>query len=117
MSRAKIYLRNLTANWIGYGLNLIIMFAMSPFVIHRLGDVNYGVWTIMMSMTGYLGLVEIGTRGALGRFINYYLGKKEIDKLGAARQSVGNEMPPALVRLDEIRVRVVLNIEIDCTDI
>lgn len=81
MSRVKIYLRNLTANWIGYGLNLIIMFAMSPFVIHRLGDVNYGVWSIMMTMTGYLGLVEIGTRGGLGRFINYYLGKKDITKL------------------------------------
>lgn len=81
MSRAKIYLRNLTANWIGYGLNLVIMFAMSPFVIHRLGDVDYGVWTIMMTMTGYLGLVEIGTRGGLGRFINFYIGKNDIAKL------------------------------------
>ena len=81
MSRAKVYLRNLTANWIGYGLNLVIMFAMSPFVIHRLGDVDYGVWSIMMTMTGYLGLVEIGTRGGLGRFINFYLGKKDYEKM------------------------------------
>ncbi len=81
MSRAHIYAKNLTANWVGYGLNLLIMFFMSPFVVHTLGDVRYGVWSLMMTMTGYLGLVEIGTRGGLGRFINYYLGKDDIDKL------------------------------------
>jgi O-antigen/teichoic acid export membrane protein len=81
MSRARIYAKNLTANWVGYGLNLLIMFFMSPFVVHTLGDVRYGVWSLMMTMTGYLGLVEIGTRGGLGRFINYYLGKEDIAKL------------------------------------
>jgi len=81
MSRARIYARNLAANWIGYGANLLILFFMSPFVVHTLGDVRYGVWSLMMTMTGYLGLVEIGTRGGLGRFINYYLGKDDIPKL------------------------------------
>jgi len=83
MIRARIYLRNLTANWIGYGLNLVIMFAMSPFVIHRLGDVDYGVWSLMMTMTGYLGLVEVGTRGGVGRFLNYYLAKKDFLKFNS----------------------------------
>ena len=66
MSRARIYARNLAANWIGYGANLLIVFFMSPLVVHTLGDVRYGVWSLMMTMTGYLGLVEIGTRGGLG---------------------------------------------------
>ena len=77
MSRARIYLKNLTANWIGYGASLLIMFFMSPFVVHTLGDVQYGVWSLMMSLTGYLGLVELGTRAGIGRFINYYLGKED----------------------------------------
>jgi O-antigen/teichoic acid export membrane protein len=81
MSRARIYARNLTANWVGYGLNLLIMFFLSPFVVHTLGDMRYGVWSVMMTMTGYLGLVEIGTRGGLGRYVNYYLGKGDIARL------------------------------------
>ena len=81
MSRARIYAKNLTANWVGYGANLLVMFFMSPFVVHTLGDVNYGVWSLMMSMTGYLGLVELGTRAGIGRFINYYLGKDDIPKV------------------------------------
>jgi len=81
MSKARIYARNLAANWIGYGANLAVMFFLSPFVVHTLGDVRYGVWSLIMSLTGYLGLVELGTRGGLGRFINFYLGKEDVPRV------------------------------------
>jgi len=81
MSRVRVYFKNLVANWVGYGANLIIMFFMSPFVVEHLGDVQYGIWSFMITFTGYLGLIEIGTRSGVGRFINYYLGKKESLKL------------------------------------
>ena len=81
MSRIRVYIKNLIANWLGYGANLIIMFFMSPFVVGHLGDVQYGIWSFMITFTGYLGLIEIGTRSGVGRFINYYLGKKESHKL------------------------------------
>ena len=77
MSKAHIYARNLGANWIGYGANLAVAFFMSPFVVHSLGNERYGVWTLLTSLTGYLGLVDIGVRGGTGRYINYYLGRKE----------------------------------------
>ncbi len=83
MSKARIYARNITANWIGYGVNLVVMFFMSPFVVRTLGDERYGIWSLLMSLTGYLGLVEIGTRAGLGRYINYYLGKDDTPKINA----------------------------------
>jgi O-antigen/teichoic acid export membrane protein len=83
MSRAKIYLKNLAANYVGYGANLLVMFFMSPFVVNSLGDVDYGVWSLMMSLTGYLGLTELGTRAGIGRFINYYMGKKDAEAVNA----------------------------------
>ena len=83
MSRARIYARNLTANWVGYSVNLAVIFFMSPFVVHTLGEVNYGVWSLMVSMTGYLGLVEMGTRAGIGRYINFYLGKQDIRSVNA----------------------------------
>ncbi|MBN1588456.1 MAG: oligosaccharide flippase family protein [Pirellulales bacterium] len=78
MSKAHVYARNLAANWGGYGLNLLVMFFMSPFVVHSLGDVRYGVWSLLMSLTGYLGLVEAGTNAGLGRYVNVYLAKNDI---------------------------------------
>jgi len=81
MSKAHIYARNLGANWIGYGANLAVAFFMSPFVVHSLGDERYGVWTLLTSLTGYLGLVDIGVRGGTGRYINYYLGRGEDEEV------------------------------------
>jgi O-antigen/teichoic acid export membrane protein len=81
MSKAHIYARNLGANWIGYGANLAVAFFMSPFVVHSLGDARYGVWTLLTSMTGYLGLVDIGVRGGTGRYINYHLGRGEDEEV------------------------------------
>lgn len=81
MSNLRKYARNLAANWIGYFANLLVMFFLSPFVIHALGEAAYGVWTLLVSLTGYLGLVEMGTRAGLGRHITFYLGKGDIPKV------------------------------------
>jgi len=81
MSKARIYARNLAANWIGYGANLAVVFFLSPFVVHTLGETRYGVWSLVVSLTGYLGLVELGTRAGLGRHINYYLGKGDVGRV------------------------------------
>jgi O-antigen/teichoic acid export membrane protein len=81
MSKARIYARNLGANWIGYGAQLAVTFFLSPFVVHSLGDSRYGVWTLLTSLTGYLGLVDIGVRGGTGRYINYYLGRNEHEEV------------------------------------
>jgi hypothetical protein len=60
MSRARVYLRNITANWVGYGLNLVVMFFMSPFVVHTLGDERYGVWALQVTLTAHMGLQQGG---------------------------------------------------------
>jgi O-antigen/teichoic acid export membrane protein len=69
------------ANWVGYGVNLAVMFFLSPFVVHSLGDSAYGVWSLLVSLTGYMGLVELGTRGGLDRFINYHLGRDDVSSV------------------------------------
>jgi len=81
MGKARIYARNLLANWLGYGAMLAVAFFMSPFVVHSLGNARYGVWTLLTSLTGYLGLVDMGVRASTGRFLNYYLGRCEQEKV------------------------------------
>ncbi len=79
MSRARIYARNLAANWIGHGANLAVMFFMSPFVVHTLGKTQYGIWSLLTVITGYLGLFDLGIRASTGRHITLYLGKGDRD--------------------------------------
>ena len=50
---------------------------MTPFIIGSLGPVVYGVWSLANGIVGYLGLIDLGVRGSLGRFINYYLARDD----------------------------------------
>lgn len=77
MSKVRIYARNLAANWIGYGVNLVLILVLSWFAFRLLGDVRYGVWSLVISLTGYLGMVDAGLRPALYRHFNWYLGRKQ----------------------------------------
>jgi O-antigen/teichoic acid export membrane protein len=76
-------LRNVLSNWGGYILSNIIAFFLSPFVVHRLGDSAYGVWALLVSLTSYLGLLELGVRGAVTRYVAKY--HAQADHQGANR--------------------------------
>jgi O-antigen/teichoic acid export membrane protein len=61
--------RNVLSNWGGYAFSILIGFFVSPFVVHHLGNSLYGVWVLIMSLTGYLGLLDAGVRGAVTRYV------------------------------------------------
>ena len=61
--------RNILSNWGGYAFSLALNFFMAPFVVRHLGDSAYGVWVLLISLTGYLGLLDMGVRGAVTRYV------------------------------------------------
>src|SRR5579864_3509902 len=61
--------RNVLSNWSTYLLAIGINFFLSPYVVRHLGNVGYGVWTLILSLTGYLGLLDLGVRGAVTRYV------------------------------------------------
>jgi O-antigen/teichoic acid export membrane protein len=61
--------RNVFSNWSGYIVSIFITFFLSPYVVHHLGTAAYGVWVLLVSLTGYLGLLDLGVRGAVTRYI------------------------------------------------
>ena len=69
MSTARIYTRNLAINWFSLIAGLVVMFFLSPFVVHSLGNNAYGIWVLLGSLVGYLGLLDLGVRAAVTRFI------------------------------------------------
>lgn len=81
MSRIRTYTRNLAANWVGHGANLVVAFLLTPFIVHSLGDVRYGIWSLVLSVVGYMGLADLGVRPSVGRYVNLYLGKEQPEKV------------------------------------
>src|SRR5206468_11569134 len=69
--------RSVVLNWIALAISVGIAFFLSPFVIHRLGNLAYGLWTLVISMTGYMSLLDLGLRGAVTRFVSKYYARGE----------------------------------------
>jgi O-antigen/teichoic acid export membrane protein len=68
-SHGRVLIRNVLSNWTGLVLNMAAAFFMSPFLVHNLGNVNYGLWVLIKSTTGYMGLLDGGVRMAVVKFV------------------------------------------------
>lgn len=69
--------RYIFTNWLGHGLNVVVLFFLTPYVVAQLGETQYGVWSTVIMLTGYLGVLDIGIRSSTGRFIILYLGRRD----------------------------------------
>ncbi len=81
MSKVHVYTRSLMSNWTSYIAYLAVAFFLTPYLTEKLGLSSFGIWSLVMGVVGYLGMVEIGVRVSTGRFINYYLGRDEKQKV------------------------------------
>jgi O-antigen/teichoic acid export membrane protein len=60
---------NVLSNWGGQAVSLLLSFLVTPFIVTSLGDTAYGVWVLMSAIAGYLGLLDLGVRGAVSRYV------------------------------------------------
>jgi O-antigen/teichoic acid export membrane protein len=72
LSHVAAIARGLGAHSAAFLASLVITFFLSPFVIHRLGAIGFGVWALVQSLIGYLTLCDLGLRGAVTRFVARY---------------------------------------------
>lgn len=68
MSIFRQLAKNVFSNWAILLLNILISFFLAPYVVHKLGNVYYGIWSIVMQFTGYLYLMDFGVREAVIRY-------------------------------------------------
>lgn len=68
--RVRHIARNVLFNWFGTTANMAVGFFLSPFILHRLGDVAYGVWVLAISVVAYLGFLDLGMQSSVLRFVS-----------------------------------------------
>jgi O-antigen/teichoic acid export membrane protein len=81
-SSSPSLVRNVITNWSAFLVSAVINLTLSPFVVHSLGDTAYGAWVLLGSMVGYLGLLDLGVRGAVMRYVAHYHAKGEHRQAG-----------------------------------
>jgi O-antigen/teichoic acid export membrane protein len=79
MSR-KLLLNSLSGTTL-YAVNIVIAFIMTPVLIRALGNRDYGLWELVMSVIGYMGLLDLGIGGSLVRFVSVADGRQDKDDL------------------------------------
>ena len=74
-------LRNIFSNWASVAVNLVVAFLLSPFLVHSLGDSRYGLWVLVLSVTGYMGLLDTGLRVSIVKYAAECNARKDADGL------------------------------------
>ncbi len=69
--------------------NILTAMIMMPFIIHSLGDVDYGLWVLVASFVGYYGLLDFGMSAAATRFISRADGKGDVEEMNIILNTVG----------------------------
>lgn len=70
MPKLRQIVRGISLNWVALATSLVVGFFLSPFVVHQLGNIAYGIWTLVVSLISYMGLLDLGLRGAVTRFVS-----------------------------------------------
>lgn len=78
MNKNKQFVINLTASLVNFVVNMGIGFAITPFIVGRVGAETYGFTGLANTMVGYATLFTIALNSVAGRFITvaYHQGDK-----------------------------------------
>lgn len=73
--------RSLLSNWIGLFVAGIVGLIISPIIVHSLGKQTYGSWTLIVSLTGQLIILDFGIRNSLVAFVSRARAKNDTEVL------------------------------------
>ena len=68
-SRSKKFTRSLLTGYGSIVVNILISLASIPLALSYLTQEQFGLWALALQINGYLGLVDFGMSGAVGRFL------------------------------------------------
>lgn len=64
------FARNVLLNWLAMFAGMVVPFFLSPFTVHHLGNLLYGVWVLVVSSVSYFQLLDLGLRSAITTFVS-----------------------------------------------
>jgi O-antigen/teichoic acid export membrane protein len=79
VNKQKI-LVNIFSNWTNLFVLIVTAFFVSPIVVHQLGNELYGIWTLIVNLTGYFTVLDLGVNTAIVRFVSMYTARKDPQK-------------------------------------
>lgn len=100
--------------------SVVLLLALTPLIVAKLGPAGYGVWVILTAATGLFGLVDVGISPAVARLVSVAAPRNDFSTMrsaiataacasllfGTALASVAWYLAPELARLVEAPPRI-----------
>ena len=72
MKRAKGMIYGIGASYMFFAVNMLVNIALIPIMLKSLGNAYYGIWMTVVSVVGYMGILDFGLAFASSKFISEY---------------------------------------------
>lgn len=79
----SVILKNVTSSWASILVGIAMAFILAPLTVRALGDQYYGVWTLLMQLTGYLWLFDFGVRESVVKYVAQHHANDERDRVNS----------------------------------
>ncbi|RME42957.1 MAG: hypothetical protein D6791_16600 [Chloroflexi bacterium] len=76
-------LRNTVFNAVGRIWRMLTAIVLTPYIISVLGTERYGVWALTLTVTSYVGLLDLGVGMSFVKYVSEYDSKEDYQALNA----------------------------------
>lgn len=83
MSKVRILGRNIRFSVVSRVVILGTSFLLFPFIVRGVGKEAYGIYLVMLSVTGYFGVLDLGVSSTLTKYVSEYKGKNDYEYIGS----------------------------------
>ena len=69
MSRKRKVLQGSASNLVRLVLSMLVSMVLPPFLVHRMAPAEYSAWVLILQLSGYVNLLDLGLQTAIGKFV------------------------------------------------
>ena len=83
LSSSRVVARNAVFNVAGYVVSAAFVLALLPIAVHFLGTEKFGLWSLILAVTGYVGLADLGLSTAFVKHVAEYVTQNRTDQVNS----------------------------------
>jgi O-antigen/teichoic acid export membrane protein len=72
MSHKRKVLQGSASNLVRLLLSMLVSLVLPPFLVHRMAPAEYSAWVLILQLSGYVNLLDLGLQTAIGKFVAEY---------------------------------------------
>lgn len=81
LSRSEMTIVNLMTSALAWGWPVLLAFVATPLIVRGLGNDAYGIRSLVVSITGYFALLDLGLNGAVTKYLAEYHVKDDTSQM------------------------------------